>query len=84
MPTTRKKSARPHFGGLRHGYCNGHPRCPVRDVFYAIKRDARPDAPAVCPRCQHPLTLLPWREESARAFWPELEREGNVLRQQRV
>ena len=77
MPPTMKKSPRPHFGGIRHGYCK-NPDCPVRDVSYAIKRDA----PAVCPRCQRPLTLFHWREESARAFWPVLEAEGNVLRRQ--
>jgi hypothetical protein len=76
-----KKSPRPHFSGRRRGYCN-EPDCPVRDVFYAIKRDATPDAPAVCPRCQRPLTLFHWREESAREFWPVLEAEGNVLRRQ--
>ena len=33
MPTTTKKS-RPHFGGLRHGYCENS-ECPTRNVFSA-------------------------------------------------
>ena len=81
MPSTMKKSGRPHFGGLRHGYCENRD-CPTRSVFYSVKRDPNPDAPAVCPRCQRPLALFHWREESARDFWPVLEAEGNVLRRQ--
>ena len=83
MPSVPKKSERPHFGGNRRCCCK-NPDCPVREVFYAIKRDSEPDAPAFCPCCQRPLKLFPWREESARRFWPELEGEGNVLRQQRA
>ena len=82
MPSIPKKSERPHFGGIRRGYCK-NPDCPTRNVFYEIKRDAEPDAPAVCPLCQHSLTRFYWREESARDFWPVLEAEGNVLRRQR-
>ena len=48
-------------------------RCaPSATSFYAIKGDD-PDAPAVCPRCQHPLTRFRWRKESARDVWPQLE-----------
>jgi hypothetical protein len=78
MPPTMKKSPHPHFSGVRLGSCQ-NPDCPVREVSYAIKRDAEPDAPAVCPRCRGSLTLFHWREESAREFWPVLEAEGNVL-----
>jgi len=53
MPTITKKS-RLHFGGLRRGYCENRD-CPTRNVHYSVKRDPNPDAPAVCPRCQHPL-----------------------------
>ena len=81
MPTITKKS-RPHFGGLRRGYCE-NPDCPVRNVFYEIKRDAEPDAPAVCPRCQRRLTLFHWCEEPERRV-AEMEMEGNVLRRQRA
>jgi hypothetical protein len=48
MPTARKKS-RPHFAGLRHGYCENR-ECPTRNVFYSVKRDPNPDASAVWPR----------------------------------
>lgn len=76
-----EKSQRPHFAGLRRGYCK-QSECPVRHVFYSVKRDPAPDAPAICPRCRGPLTLFHWTEEAGERSWPELEREGNILRRQ--
>src|SRR5262245_43264011 len=74
MPTQRK-TERPHFAGIRRGCCK-NPECPVREVFYALKRDPEPDASAVCPRCRSRLTLFRWCEEPERRL-AELELEGN-------
>jgi hypothetical protein len=74
------RSRRPHFGGLRRGYCKNSD-CPTRNVFFEVKRDPKPDAPAVCPRCQHPLTLFHWCEEPVRRV-AEMKLESNVLRRQ--
>jgi len=82
MPSKRNSARRPHFAGLRHGYCENRD-CSVRNVFYVVKRDPNPDAPAVCPRCQHPLTLFRWCEEPERRM-AEMTMEGNVLRRQRA
>jgi len=76
--TVKMKSPHPHLAGPLHGYCENR-KCPVRNVYYSTKRDPEPDAPAVCPRCQHPLTLFHWCEEPERRF-AELEAEGNVMR----
>ena len=82
MPSKRNSARRPHFAGLRHGYCENRD-CSVRNVFYVVKRGPNPDAPAVCPRCQHPLTLFRWCEEPERRM-AEMTMEGNVLRRQRA
>ena len=59
MLFNKSRSRRPHFGGLRHGYCENRD-CPTRNVFYSVKRDPNPGAAAVCPRCQRTLTLSRW------------------------
>ena len=82
MSSERKNTRRSHFAGLRHGYCENRD-CPVRNVFYSVKRDPNPDALAVCPRCQQKLTLFHWCEEPERRL-AELTMEGNVLRRQRA
>ena len=82
MPSKRNSARRPHFAGLRHGYCENRD-CPTRNVFFSVKRDSNPDAPAVCPRCQQKLTLFRWCEEPERRL-AELTMEGNVLRRQRA
>ena len=82
MSSKMNRSRRPPFAGLRHGYCENRD-CSVRNVYFSVKRDPNPDAPAVCPRCQHPLTLFRWCEAPERRL-SELEFEGNVLRHQRA
>ncbi len=62
MPTITKKSQRPRFRGIIRGYCHTV-GCPARDVLFLVKDDAQPDAPAVCPRCQRPLTIHGQRME---------------------
>jgi len=67
MSSKRNGARRSHFAGLRNGYCQNGER-PVRSVFYSVKRDPNPDAPAVCLRCEHPLTLFRWCEAPERRF----------------
>ncbi len=82
MSRKMNTSRRPHFAGLRHGYCENR-HCPTRNVFFGVKRDPNPDAAAICPRCQQTLTLFQWCEEPERRV-EEMELEGNVLRCQRA
>ena len=50
-------------------------KCLTSYVYYSVKRDQNPDAPAVCPRCQQTLTLFRWCEEPERRL-AEMELEG--------
>ncbi len=50
MSTPKK----PTFTGTIRAYCENAP-CPVREVPFLVKFDARPEAPARCPRCRRPL-----------------------------